>query len=189
LILKNNNPYKEASFSFGNRLLRSIWSLVYIILFRLSPRPFHPWRVFLLRVFGAKIGKNCHIYPGVQIWAPWNFVIGDYVGIADRVIIYSMDIITIGNYVTISDGAYLCCGAHDYNSKNFQLITKPITIKFKAWICSEVFIHPGVEISEGVVVGARSVVIKSLYPAWTVFSGNPCQKISKRKNMSGKFYN
>ena len=189
MILKNNNPYKGASFSFKNRLLRLIWAIAYLFLFKLSPRPLHSWRAFLLRVFGAKIGKSCHIYPGVQIWAPWNLVIGNYVGIADKVILYSMDKINIGNFVTISDGAHLCCGTHDYNSKNFQLVSKPIIIKSRVWICSGAFIHPGIEIPEGAVVGARSVVTKSLFPGWTVFSGNPCKKISIRKKISGKFFN
>jgi putative colanic acid biosynthesis acetyltransferase WcaF len=77
----------------------------------------------------------------------------------------------------------LCCGSHDYNSKNFQLFAKPIVIRKKTWICSEVFIHPGVTISEGSVVGARSVVTKNLGNEYTVYSGNPCILIKKREKL------
>ena len=181
MVIKNNDPYTEASFDFKNRFLRFLWNMVYIILFLPSPRSFHSWRVLLLRVFGAKIGKHCHIYPKVKIWAPWNIELGNYVGIADSVKLYSMDKIFIHDYSVISDGSYLCCGSHDYNSKNFQLITKPITIKKKTWICSEAFIHPGVTISEGCVVGARSVVTKNLDHEYKVYAGNPCKQIKDRE--------
>lgn len=181
MIIENNNPYKNASFTFGNRLCRQIWNLTYVVLFRFSPRGLHIWRAFLLRLFGAKLGKGCHIYPAVKIWAPWNLRFGDYVGVGDGVTLYSMDKITIGSFAVISQGAHLCCGSHDYNSKNFQLFAKPITIGEHAWVCAEVFIHPGVSVANGVVIGARSVVGKHLATEWSVYAGNPCISIGKRR--------
>tara|TARA_B110000503_G_scaffold96495_1_gene145088 strand:+ start:1383 stop:1934 length:552 start_codon:yes stop_codon:yes gene_type:complete len=181
MIIQNNNPFIEPSFNFKNRFLRFIWNIIYVLFFLFSPRTFHVWRVFLLKIFGAKIGKHCHIYPKVKIWAPWNLELGDYIGIADHVKLYSMDKIIIDDFCTISDGSYLCCGTHDYNSKNFQLITKPINIKKKTWVCSEVFIHPGITISEGCVIGARSVVNKNLDNKYMVCAGNPCKQIKDRK--------
>jgi len=183
MIIRNNNPYIGASFSIKNRIMRLIWNIFHFFLFLPSPRPFHRWRIFLLKLFGAKIGNNCHIYRKVKIWAPWNLRLGDYIGIADNVNLYNMDIISIDDYSTISEGAYLCCGSHDYNSKNFQLFTKPIIIKKKVWICAQVFIHPGIIISEGCVVGARSVVTKKLEDEYTIYAGNPCIKIKSRKKI------
>ena len=55
----------------------SSWGVVYVLLLRTSPRPFHRWRVFLLRCFGAKLGKNCHIYGRARVWAPWNLICND----------------------------------------------------------------------------------------------------------------
>jgi len=181
MILQDNDPYRGPSFTFGNRLLRALWNIVYFLLFRLSPRPLHQWRNMLLRLFGASIGKGCHIYPGVSIWAPWNLEIGDFVGIADGVTLYSMDRITIGDYAVISQGAYICCGTHDYNSVNFQLVAKPIRIGNYAWICAQAFIHPGVDIPEGAVIGARSVVHKNPEMPWSVYAGNPCKLVAARK--------
>lgn len=183
MIIKKNNPVVEPSFDLKNRILRFIWSITYILLFLPSPRTFHRWRVFILRVFGAKIGRHCHINPNVNIWAPWNLQLGNYIGIGSGVKLYNMDKITIEDFCVISDGVYLCCGSHDYNSKNFQLFAKPIVIGKKTWICSEVFIHPGVTISEGSVVGARSVVTKNLDNEYTVYSGNPCRLIKKREKL------
>lgn len=180
MIIKNNNPYTDASFSIKNRIMRLIWNIFYFCFFLPSPRTFHGWRIFLLKLFGAKIGKNCSVYRKVKIWAPWNLKLGNYVGIANNVNLYNMDIISIDDYSTISDGAYLCCGSHDYNSKNFQLFAKPIIIKQKVWICAQAFIHPGIIINEGCVVGARSVVIRNLEEKNSVYSGNPCKFIKKR---------
>lgn len=180
MILQGNDPFRGPSFSLSNRLGRAVWTAVYFLLFRLSPRTFHVWRIFLLRMFGAKIGRGCRVYPSVKIWAPWNLRLGDFAGVADGVTLYCMDRIEIGEYAVISQGAHLCGGTHDYNSENFQLVAKPIVIGPRAWICSETFIHPGVIVPEGAVVGARSVVTKSLPMAWAVYSGNPCVQLGMR---------
>ena len=181
MILQGNDPYRGPSFSLGNRLLRALWGVVYLLFFRISPRPFHAWRIFLLRLFGARIEVGCHIYPSVKVWAPWNLNLGKRVGVADGVTLYCMDKIIIGDYVVISQGAHLCGGTHDYNSINFQLIVKPIEIGAYAWICAEAFIHPGVIVPEGAVVGARTVVPKSLSMPWAVYAGNPCRQVATRK--------
>jgi putative colanic acid biosynthesis acetyltransferase WcaF len=171
------------SFSLNNRILRVIWGIIYLIFFRFSPKPLHSWRSFILRIFGAKIGKGVHVYPRVKIWAPWNLDIGDYTGVANEVILYSQGKITIGKRVVISQGAHLCTGSHDYEKASFPLFTKPINIKDDAWIAAEVFIHPGVTVNEGSIVGARSVVTKDL-PEWMICSGFPCFPIKKRINNS-----
>lgn len=181
MIIQDNDPYTGPSFSFGHRVRRQVWHIVWLFLFRPSPRPLHAWRAWLLRLFGAKVGAGSHVYAGVHIWAPWNLVLGNFVGIADGVTLYSMERIEIGDYVVISQGAYLCGGTHDYNRANFQLVIKPVVIGAKAWVCAEVFIHPGVVVPEGAVVGARSVVTKSLPQAWAVYAGNPCRQVGVRR--------
>ena len=113
MVVKGADGAHSASFSLANRLLRLVWGVVWIGLFRPSPRPFHAWRAFLLRVFGAKIGRNVHVYPGVRIWAPWMLEIGDDTGIGSGVNLYSMAPIRIGVRCVISQGAHLCCGSHD----------------------------------------------------------------------------
>lgn len=175
----NTNTHTGPSFSIRNRIARVIWGIIYILLFRYSPRPIHMWRSLLLRLFGAKIGKGVHVYPWVRIWAPWNLEIDDFSGIADNVILYSQDKIQIGKYVVISQGAHLCTGSHDYNVKGFPLISKPIIISDHVWIAADAFIHPGVNIGEGTVIGARSVVTKSI-ESWQVCTGNPCLIIKER---------
>jgi putative colanic acid biosynthesis acetyltransferase WcaF len=169
------------SFSLRNRLARAAWNLARVLFFRFSPRPLHAWRAFLLRCFGARLGRGCHIYPGAEIWAPWNLVCGDEVGVADRAILYNQAAITLGNRVVISQGAHLCTGTHNYNSPDFELFAFPITIQAGAWLCAEAFVHPGVTIGEGAVIGARAVVTRDM-PAWMVCAGHPCEPMKPRAN-------
>jgi putative colanic acid biosynthesis acetyltransferase WcaF len=83
------NPYERAAFSPRHRLARLIWQCTYLLLYRISPRPFHAWRSMILRVFGAKIGPGCHFYPAGKVWAPWNLVCDDCCTLADGAEIYN----------------------------------------------------------------------------------------------------
>jgi len=179
-LIQGNSLYSQPSFSLGNRVRRASWGLVWALLFLPTPRPLHRWRAGLLRLFGAHLGQGCRVYPQVRIWAPWNLELGDHVVIGNGAQLYSMGRVSIGDFAIVSQGAHLCAGTHDYNSPNFQLVTKPISIGKQAWICAEAFIHPGVQVAEGVVVGARAVVHKDLAVPWTVHGGNPCRQVGVR---------
>ena len=181
--MDNRGTYVGSTFSLRNRIGRVLWSIVAALFFRFSPKPLYGWRSFLLRCFGARIGKKVHIYPGAKIWAPWNLEVDDAAAIASGAIIYSQGKIIIGRNAVISQGAHICAGTHDYNLPDFPLITKPIIIKDYAWVAAEAFIHPGVIINTGCVIGARSVVNKDM-PEWMVCAGFPCKPICDRNNIS-----
>ena len=183
-ILQGTDPTTQPSFTLRNRAARALWNLTWLLLFRPSPRPLHAWRAFLLRLFGARVGRHAHVYPAVKVWAPWNLHIGSHVGIADGVTLYSMEAITIGDHAVVSQGAHLCCGSHDYNSPSFQLFAKPIVLEPYVWVCAESFLGPGVRVTEGSVVGARSVVTRSLEVPWTVYAGTPCKEVGRRNRPS-----
>ncbi|MBD1393312.1 LbetaH domain-containing protein [Mucilaginibacter glaciei] len=176
----NQDTLTGPSFSVKNRMARVLWGFVYLLLFRFSPKPFHGWRSFLLSCFGAKIGKDVHVYPAVKIWAPWNLELSNECGIGNGAILYSQGKIVIGKRAVISQGVNVCTGTHNYTDKGMPLITKSITIGDYAWVAAEAFIHPGVTIAEGCVIGARSVVTTDM-PAWMVCAGNPCKPIKKRQ--------
>ena len=175
----NQDTQIGPSFSLRNRFARALWEVVSLVLFRLSPRPLHQWRAFLLRLFGARVGRGVHIYPGVKIWAPWNLVLHDECGVASGAILYSQGRITIGVRAVVSQGAHLCAGTHDYTKHGFPLITMPIHIGNYSWVAAEAFVHPGVTIGDGCVIGARSVATKDM-PGWMVCAGNPCLPIKER---------
>lgn len=177
--MNEHDAHRAASFSIKNRTARTVWNAVYLVFLRYSPKSFHGWRIFWLRIFGARIGRGVHIYPHVKVWAPWNIELKDECGIGNGVILYSQDKITIGCRAIISQGTHLCAGTHDYSKPGFPLITKPIVIHDFAWLAAEVFVHPGVSIGEGAVIGARSVVVHSM-PEWQICSGFPCVEIRAR---------
>jgi putative colanic acid biosynthesis acetyltransferase WcaF len=173
------DAFTGPSFSLGNRVARAVWGVTHFLFIRWSPRPFHAWRAFVLRMFGAKLGRGCHIYPKAIIWAPWNLEAGDQCGVANRAILYNQARIRLGRRVVVSQGAHLCTGTHDYEDPGFPLRAEPIVVGDQAWIAAESFVHPGVVIGEGAVIGARSVVTKDV-PPWMVCTGNPCQPIKRR---------
>jgi putative colanic acid biosynthesis acetyltransferase WcaF len=177
--MHNLDTFSGPAFSFTNRLFRILWKVVFVLFFRTSPAPLYSWRSFLLRLFGARVGKGVHIYPGVKIWAPWNLDLGDQCGVASGAILYSQDKISIGRRAVISQGAHLCAGTHDYTQPGFPLYTKPIKIGNHAWIAAEAFIHPGITVGEGCVIGARAVVTSNM-PSWMVCSGHPCKPLKER---------
>ena len=173
------DPYSQAFTTRRNRLGRALWAVTWLLLCRFSPRPMHAWRALVLRCFGAKLGRKVHVYPGAVIWAPWNLEMGDHACLASDVNCYSMARVVIGARAIVSQGAHLCTGTHDYASDNFQLYALPIIIEENAWICAEAFIGPGVVVHQGAVIGARSVVTRSM-PAGMVCAGSPCRPIKRR---------
>lgn len=177
---QSNSREGGPSFSLRHRLLRLVWGVVWGILGRLSPVPFHGWRRFLLRLFGARLGATARVYPTAEIWYPPNLKMGEHAVIGPGVICYCMDRITIGDYAIVSQRSHLCGGTHDPDDPHFQLLPKPIAIGSKAWIASEAFVAPGVCIGEGAIVGARGVAIKDV-PGWEIWAGNPARKIRDRK--------
>jgi putative colanic acid biosynthesis acetyltransferase WcaF len=96
--------------------------------------------------------------------------------IGDGAEVYNPSLIEIGDFAVVSQGAYLCGASHDYRRWDFPLISKPITIGKHAWVAARAMVHMGVNVGEGCVIGAASVVTKDM-PAWSVCAGNPCQVI------------
>lgn len=152
-----------------------LWWLIHFFLFRPSPQFMYGWRRFLLRLFGAKIGKKVIIRPSAQITYPWKVTIGDYSWIGDDVVLYSLGTITIGTNTIISQKGYICTGSHDYDKIDFPIYAKPIIIRDSCWLATDVFVAPGVEIVDEVVIGARSSVYKSILEKG-VYKGNPVVK-------------
>ncbi|MEZ2144649.1 putative colanic acid biosynthesis acetyltransferase [Bradyrhizobium sp. DN5] len=180
LDASQNKPLEGGpSFSLGNRLFRVLWGVSWILLARWTPPPFHRWRRSVLIIFGAKIHKSARIHASVRIWYPPYLEVGEHATIGPRVNCYCQDRIRIGDRAIVSQGAHLCAGSHDISDRNFQLTTRPIVIEDWAWLAAECFIGPGVTVGEGAVLGARGVAFRNLQ-AWTVYAGNPAQKIKDR---------
>jgi|TARA_B110000259_G_scaffold55152_1_gene64918 putative colanic acid biosynthesis acetyltransferase WcaF len=167
------------NFRGRNAFVVQLWWLVQSLFFKNSPQFLYGFRRFLLRLFGAKIGKNVIIRPTVRITYPWKVVIGDFSWIGDDVVLYSLGEIEIGENVVISQKSYLCAASHDYLKQDFPIFEKKISIEDQCWLATDVFIAPGITIGKGTVVGSRSSVYKDL-PANKVCIGNPAKIIRER---------
>ena len=175
------NLYKNPeNFRGKSAMTVQLWWFIQAIFFKLSPQFLYSWRRFLLRCFGAKIGKGVIIRPSAQITYPWKVKIGDYSWIGDDVVLYSLGDIIIGNNTVISQKSYICTGTHDYTKADFPILGKKIIIGDECWLATDVFVSPGVTINNGAVIGARSTVIKDL-ESNSVYVGSPVRFIKKRK--------
>lgn len=157
-----------------------LWWCVQATLFRRSPQFMYGWRRFLLRCFGASVGKNVIVRATVTITYPWKVKIGDYSWVGDDVVLYSLGDITIGRNTVVSQKSYLCTGSHDYQRIGFPIYAKPITVCDQVWLATDVFIGPGITIGEGTIVGSRSSVYHDL-PAGMICVGSPA-KATKPRN-------
>ncbi len=174
------DPYTSAQYGFGNRVRRQLWSIVWIFLYRPSPRVAHPWRVWLLRCFGAKLGPHCRFYPGSRIWAPWNISCEDTVMVADGAELYNPAPLYLASHVVISQGAYLCGATHDYDNSAFPVIAFPMRLGRYSWVAARACVSPGVNLGDGAILGLASLATKDLEP-WSIYAGVPARKLKNRK--------
>jgi putative colanic acid biosynthesis acetyltransferase WcaF len=174
------DPYVRPAFSFSNRARRALWNTVWLLLFRPTPRPLHAWRAGLLRIFGARLGPHCHIYPSARIWAPWNLICADHVAIGPGAEVYNPSPVQLDSHVILSQQAYLCGATHDYNDPAFPLIAYRMRLEAYAWVCARASVAPGVNLGEGAVLGLASVATRDLEP-WTIYTGNPAAALKPRE--------
>ncbi len=141
--LHDLSQYKTPiGFRGKSKITVQLWWIVYAILFRPSPQLMYGWRRFLLRSFGAKIGKKVILRPTAQITYPWKVSIGDFSWIGDDVVLYSLGDISIGSNAVISQRCYICTGNHDYRSENFDIYAQKITIGSECWLATDVYVAP-----------------------------------------------
>lgn len=177
--LSRASPYRQVNTSLANRLGRAAWGMAWLFLFRPTPRPLHRWRAMLLKLFGARLGRDCHIYAGARIWAPWNLVCGDGVAIADGTEIYNPAVITLGDHAIVSQQAYLCGATHDLWDPEFSMISAPIRIGERAWICARATVQMGVTVGPGAVLALGAIATRDLEP-WSIHAGVPARRIKNR---------
>lgn len=177
----SSDAYLRPSFTLANKIKRLLWGVAWLALCRWTPKPMHNWRVFVLRLFGGRIGTNNFVYPSSKIWAPWLLTTEDTVTIGPGVEIYNPGGVVLQDHAILSQDCYLCGATHDFDSPNFTYVKKMITIGAYAWVCARAVVLPGVHCKEGSVLGAAAVTSRDLDP-WTVYAGNPAKPVKSRKS-------
>jgi acetyltransferase-like isoleucine patch superfamily enzyme/glycosyltransferase involved in cell wall biosynthesis len=180
LLAPQKNSKGQRPWSAMDNIKRTLWMAVRAILFRTSFHNWYGWRRLLLRMFGAKLGRNVRVRPTTRIEIPWNIDLADDVIVGDYAILYSLGVITVGRGTVISQYSHLCAGTHDYTSRKFPLMKLPITVGQEVWIAADAFIGPGVTIGDRAVVAARATVVRDV-PADQVVAGSSAKVIKSRE--------
>ncbi len=158
---------------------RALWLLVETVVLLnpiVTPYSIKRW---VLRRFGAHIGRGVLIKPSVHVKYPWHLEIGDNAWIGERAWIDNFVRVRIGPNVVVSQGAYLCTGNHDWSDPGMGLVVKPITLEDGAWIGAFARVAPGVTVGREAVVTLGSVLLEHARPRG-VYSGNPAVRVRER---------
>lgn len=174
LSVYNNSWYQP-----GSRFKRAAWYLVSSIFFKNGWFPFSGFKSFLLRLFGAKVGKGLVIKPYVHIKYPWFLQIGDHSWIGESVWIDNVSNILIGAHVCLSQGVLLVGGNHDFSKKSFDLIVHPIVIEDGVWLGAKSIVCGGSICRSHAVLAVGSTFSGTMEP-YSVYRGNPAVKIKDR---------
>lgn len=160
-------------------IIRLLWYIINTLCFSSYFLPLYAAKRSLLRMFGARIGRNVVIKPNVNIKYPWNIAIGDQTWIGEGVWFDSLGTITVGSNVCISQGAYFCTGSHNWSRRDFPLIVQPITIHSGAWISAQSVVLPGTVVEQNVVITPGSV-ISGKTAINGIYTGNPAKFVKER---------
>lgn len=175
LKLYDNSWYQPGS----NAIIRMLWYIVNILFFINPLNPFSFIKVFLLRLFGAKIGKGVNIKPAVNIKYPWKLDIGNYVWIGERVWIDNLAKVTLSDNVCLSQGAMLLTGNHDYTKGTFDLMIGEITLEEGVWIGAKATVCPNIICKSHSILTVSSIASNNL-DAYGIYQGNPAVKVKER---------
>jgi putative colanic acid biosynthesis acetyltransferase WcaF len=171
-------PY-DSPWTFRQRLAAFVWDYAWALLCSWTPKPLNPWRLFILRLFGAKLSGTPFVHQRARIQLPWNLTMLHRACLGDRANAYTLAPIVIGEGATIAQEAYLCSGTHDFASAALPLQTSPIHIGTDVFVGARAFVLPGVTIGDRAIIGACAVVTKNV-TASAIVAGNPAKVIGTR---------
>ena len=175
---KQDSAY-TSPWSFGQRVRQLLWTLAWALVCSWTPKPLNPWRLLVLRLFGARIEGTPFVHGSARIQQPWNLHLCHRACLGECSIAYSLAAIHIGEGATVSQEAYLCTGTHDFAGYGLSLRTAPIDIGPGAFVSARAFILPGVIIGARAIVGANSTVTKDVPPN-DIVAGSPARSIGTR---------
>lgn len=166
----------SSPWTFGMKVRMQIWAYAWALLCEWTPKPFNPWRLLVLRAFGARIDGRPFVHQRMRVHIPWNLILHDRATVGDRANMYNMAEVEIGARAIVAQETYLCTGTHDFDDPHLPLQTAPIRIGEDAFVSARVFVMPGITVGARSIVGAASVVTRDVPPD-VLAAGNPCRVI------------
>jgi acetyltransferase-like isoleucine patch superfamily enzyme len=143
------------------------------------------FKVLLLKIMGAKIGKSTFIYPGVWITPGKNLIMGSHVDLAKDVIITTTGGVYIGDRTLIGYRTQILSANHSIPAIGLPFPIsgdsyRKIYISNDVWIGANCIITAGVTIGEGAVIAGGSVVTKDVPPN-AIYGGVPAKLLKMRE--------
>jgi putative colanic acid biosynthesis acetyltransferase WcaF len=169
----------DSPWPLHRRLALLAWDYVWALTCSWTPKPLNPWRLLVLRIFGAEVRGTPFVHQRARIQQPWNLTLHHRACLGDRANAYSLARITLHEGATIAQEAYLCTGTHDFTQSHIPLQTAPITVQAGAFVGARAFVLPGITLGARCVVGAMSVVTRDV-SSDTIVAGNPARTVRTR---------
>jgi putative colanic acid biosynthesis acetyltransferase WcaF len=176
-------PRPISPWGMGTKVKMILWELCWALFCKWTPKPLNRWRLFWLRMFGARIEGLPFVHQRARIQIPWHLTLGDRSCLGDGANAYSLGTIEIQAGAVVAQESYLCTGTHDFDEPALPLLTRSIVIGKGAFIGARAMILPGVMIGEYAIVGACAVVTRNVEP-WTIQAGNPSRLLRRRTPIS-----
>jgi acetyltransferase-like isoleucine patch superfamily enzyme len=179
--------------------LNSALNIVYHALrFAFRPIMAHPTsmispdsKIAIINGGSIRIGRRSRIHPySMLLTYKGNIEIGDNCSVNPFTILYGEGGLRIGNGVRIAAHTVIIPSNHNFKDISIPIFRqghtqKGVRIADDVWIGTHCTILDGVEIGTGCVIGAGSVVTKSI-PDHSVVAGVPARILYNRKERFGK---
>ncbi|GAB2464565.1 colanic acid biosynthesis acetyltransferase WcaF [Hymenobacter qilianensis] len=173
------SKFNVGDYKAGSKVKIIAWYLLnYYVFDTAVPWPYK-FKEILLRFFGAHVGEGIVIKTKVRIKYPWLLTIGNNCWIGESVWIDNLDTVSIGNNVSISQGAMLLTGNHDYRVSSFPYRLGKIQLEDGVWIGARAVVCPGIICKSHSILTVQSVATKNM-DAWSIYSGNPAAFVRGR---------
>ncbi|QQR86276.1 MAG: colanic acid biosynthesis acetyltransferase WcaF [Flavobacteriales bacterium] len=172
--------FDNSDFSIGAGAVKyTLWYFTNALFFLNPLFPFRTPKPWLLRLFGAKVGKGVVIHPRVNIKFPWKLTIGDHCWIGQAAWLDNIDKLTLEDHVVISQGAMIIIGSHDYKKVDYPTMSKPVVLERGCWVGAGAMVLLGVRMKTHSVLAACSVATTDLEP-YMIYRGNPAKPARER---------
>ncbi|WP_291856294.1 WcaF family extracellular polysaccharide biosynthesis acetyltransferase [Marinilabilia sp.] len=174
------SKYDNSWFNPGQGIIvRTIWHFTNTIFFTNGLFPFSGFKVFLLKIFGAQIGRGVVVKPRVNVKYPWNLSIGENTWIGEGVWIDNLAKVSIGANCCLSQGVLLLCGNHNYRRETFDLMVGEIILEDGVWIGANSIVPGNSVCQTHSVLSLQSVAPVKMEP-YMIYRGNPAVSVKKR---------
>ncbi|CAM3828426.1 maltose acetyltransferase domain-containing protein [Rahnella victoriana] len=134
-------------------------------------------RLQLLKSIMGSLGESCWIEPPLRVAYGTHIHIGNHFYANFNLTVVDDATVTIGDNVMFAPNVTLATAGHPIDPDiriTGQQFSLPIVIEDNVWLGTGVIVNPGVTIGRNSVIGAGSVVTKSIPPD-VVAAGVPCR--------------